>query len=148
MTGRASFTPEEWRILQCAPLCVEAEVALVDEEQDLREYFALRNELKTAALHPGALVREVLSSLNSEFSTVYTQWSQDPRSCLEGLEEVADLLDRKATLEEARQFKQAMLDLAYKVAEASGGGLLGLGEKESNEESAAIGRVVRALRFE
>jgi hypothetical protein len=145
MSTQASFTPEEWRTLQFAPLWTFTIVAGADRNIDEKEIQALAKELQEAVLFKEPLVRDVLYSVASDFSNVMLQYKKDSRDTIVGLREAAGILDKKATSQQARNFKGAMLLIGRNVAGASGGGLLGLGSKISDEEKAALVLVAAAL---
>ncbi len=79
------------------------------------------------------------------FAELQRLYSEDSRASREGLAQVAEILKAKATPEQARGFKEAMLLIGEKVAMASGSGLLGLGRKVSDAEKAALEAVSRQL---
>jgi hypothetical protein len=145
MSTQASFTSEEWCTLQFAPLWTFTAVAGADRKIDEKEIQALAKELQEAILFKEPLVRDVLLSVASDFSNVMLRYKKDSRDTIGGLREAASILDRKATPQQARNFKGAMLLIGRNVAEASGGGLLGLGSKMSDEEKTAFVLVAAAL---
>jgi hypothetical protein len=144
---QAAFTKEEWRTLQFAPLWTFTAVAGADREIDDKEMAALAKELAEAPLYKDPLVREVLSTIVNNLAQIMREYAADSRDVLGGLGEVADLLDRKVAAEEAQSFKRAMLFIGHNIAEASGGGLFGRGEKTSDEEKAALVIVAASLRI-
>jgi hypothetical protein len=147
MATRADFTEDEWRQLQFAPFWVFTAVAAIDGKVDEKEMMALAKELGEAHLFKEPLVRDVLQSCRDQLQEIMKGLQVKPQIILEGLGHVADLLDRKTTPEEANNFKGAMLLIAKKVAEASGGGFLGVGAKVSDDEKLAIVSVATAMRF-
>jgi len=144
MSTQASYTPEEWRTLQFAPLWAFTAVAGADRSIDQKEMMALAKELAEAPLYKDALTREVLMSVGANLQSLMTAYRDDTRDVLTGLKDVADVLDRKAGPEEAQNFKQAMLLIVKNVAESSGGMF---GSKFSNEEKAAAVLIAQALRL-
>ena len=145
MNLRDSFTPEEWLTLQFAPLWVFVAVAGADEHIHEKELRALRRQLRKGNLHWERLANEALWSLSCSFDQLLQQFAEDSRRLLEGLEEVAQILDQKAPPEEASGFKKTLIHVGRCVAVASGGGPLGMGERVTAEEEAALWLVARAL---
>jgi len=146
MINKTSFTPEEWRTLQFAPLRAFYLVAGADSKVDVKETEEMIKTLNEAAFFIEPLVREVLFSIVSDFNNILAKLQTEKRNFLDGLRDVADILDKKATPEVAKNFKTALLHIAHKIAEASGGGLFGMGDKVSDSEKAAITGIAVALR--
>ena len=143
---RESYTVEEWRTLQFAPLWVFAAVAGADRKIDEKEAGALAKELSEWARFKEPLVQEVLLSVVNDIANVTPQYHTDSRDVMAGLQDVADLLDRKATQEQVKNFKGAMLPIGQNIAQASGGGVFGIGDKVSSEEKTALALIMMALR--
>lgn len=140
-----TFTTEEWRTLQFAPLWMFTVVAGIDRDIDAREMTGLAKELSEAVLYKEPLVKEVLLSVAGDMATVFPAYQADSRDVLRGLSNAADLLERKATSEQAEGFKRAMLLLGKNIAEASGRSFFRR-EKISKEEQAALLGATAALR--
>ena len=143
---RESYTMEEWRTLQFAPIWVFTAVASADRKIDEKEAGALAKELSEWAQFKEPLVQEVLLSVVNDVANVMAQYHTDSRGVMAGLKDVADLLDRKATQEQAKKFKGAMLLIGNNIAQASGGGIFGTGDKISTEEKSALALIMMALR--
>jgi len=144
MSTQADFTLDEWRQLQYTPIWTFVAVAGVDCEIHHQEVQALARELAEAHLYREPLVREVLTAAGEDLSHLLPEAKIDGESVLDGLERAAEILDGKTAHREAEHFKKAMLLIAKKVAEASGG-FLGFGRKVSKEEQLAMPAVARAL---
>jgi hypothetical protein len=142
----SSFTASEWRTLQFAPLWVFTAVAGADKKIDDKEMAAMSKELSEALLFKDLLAREVIVSVATDFENIMRLYNADSRDVLEGLKDTADILDRKADQDRIRGFKGALLLIARNIAEASGGGMFGMGEKVSKEEKTALVLVAMALR--
>jgi hypothetical protein len=68
------------------------------------------------------------------------------QACLDRLRSSIELLNAKATAEEVRGYRQFVLDLAERAANARREGFLGLsGERVSDAEREAIGQIASAL---
>jgi hypothetical protein len=123
MGMQASFTSEEWRTLQFAPLWVLISVGGLDPNRDNKEVVAFLKE--EALLYKGELAGELLSSLVSDFNAIFKEflaYAKSQPDYLRSLGEIADILESKATPDEARKFKGAMILVGTKIAEASGAG--------------------------
>ncbi len=145
MSDRASFTDQQWQTLQFAPLWTLTAVAGADGDVDVKELTAFVKELQEANAYKEPLVREILISLQADFQGVMEDFKADDRSILDGLQEAGRVLDENVGAQQARNFKLAMLLIGKNVAEASGGGLFGMGERVSNQEKKAIVLVAAAL---
>ncbi len=140
-----TFTTEEWRTLQFAPLWMFTVVAGIDRDIDAKEMTGLAKELSEAVLYKEPLVKEVLLSVAGDLANVFPAYQADSRDVLGGLSNAADILERKATSEQAEGFKRAMLLLGKNIAEASGGSFFRR-EKIGKEEQAALLGATAALR--
>jgi hypothetical protein len=144
-TDKNSYTAEEWQTLQFAPMWTLSAVGKVDDEIDEKEFKAFVQELAEAPLYKTPLVREVLSSIANDFSSVSTAYGADERKIDPGLDDVANLLDEKSDPEEANGFKSAVIGIGQKVARASGGMF---GDKMSDDEKGALAFVAMHLRWD
>ncbi len=147
MSLELSYTPEEWQTLLFAPIWTFHQVARADGVIDQPEEEAFSTAINTPSYSKEPLAQEVLLALSHDFDGIMAQYEADPRALIEGLGQVADILDREATPEQAEHFKRTMLRIALDVAEASRGDTLGMGSKVSDEEARAIEKVAGALRF-
>ena len=148
MGNRELFDATEWRTLQFTPLWTFHAVAGADQKVDKKEQMALSKELAEGILYNNELAKEVLMSLVSELDHVLLAYSADNRDVMRGFSDAADLLDQKVSSDMANGFKHSMLLLGTNIAEASGGGFFGRGDKVSDEERAALAIVAVALRTE
>jgi len=144
---KEQFTAEEWSTLEFAPLWAFAGVAAIDNEIDDNEKTALGQELAEWALYKEPLVQEVFLSVNQNLATALPAFVADSRDLLVGMKEVADLLDRKVTPEQAHNFKGALILLARKIGEASGSVATAGSDNVSDQEKMAIVMIMTALRF-
>lgn len=140
------FTAEEWFTLQFAPLWVFTFVGSADGKIDEKEFKAFASNVDGWAQFKEPLVQEVLLSLKQDFGNMLDKYRNDARKVDHALKEVADLLDKKVTPQQANMFKRAIIGIAADVAKASGGGFLGLGEKISTEEKNALTIAILLLR--
>lgn len=145
MTVQASYTQQEWQLLEFTPLWVFAAVAGADSKVDEKEMEAFLKDVSEAALYKEPLVRDVLMSLSSNFSESMTRFKEDSRPVDRGLADVAGLLERKSDNEEANNFKKAVVGIGLDVARASG---RIFGDKMSTDEKQALVIVASSLRVE
>lgn len=121
MTKTMDFTTSEWQTLQFAPLWAFSLVAGVDGKIEFKEFKAFAEEIGDASSYKSPLVRNVLSSIGSDFAATAEAYFADTRKIDVGLTEVADLLSTKVDHDEAVMFKAAIVMLAVKVAKAGRG---------------------------
>jgi hypothetical protein len=145
VSSKDSYTSKEWQTLQFAPLWVFTAVAAADQKIDEKEVEALTKEIKDAPLYKEPLVREILISLAFDLVNVMEQYKRDSRDVMSGLRDVASVLDKKATPEEANHFKRALLLIGGNVAKASGGGGILRRDPMSAEEKTALVMVALSL---
>jgi hypothetical protein len=146
MTQRTNYTASEWQTLQFAPFWIFTGVAAIDGNIDKQEMAAFAKELADALLYKNPLVQEVLLSVVGDMDSIMKKYRADSRQVTDGLRDVADLVERKLTAAQAKEFKMTLLFMAKKIAEASGGGPLGLGENVSDSEKASMVLMAQALR--
>ncbi len=153
------FTPAEWQVLRQAPVRVGLAVSLAAPAGMtglIKELYALAR-----ALHEGPetvpqnqLVAAVVASLGQRSggsggpqAMNRDELEDERQAALDSCREVADLLRRKAEADEAQGFKDWLLHLGLRVAEASReGGFLGIGGKKvSAAEKALLEEIKAAL---
>jgi hypothetical protein len=150
-----SYTPEDWRTLQFAPFWVSLAVAGADQEVEESETAVLRDRMAAVSLgrrrHSDPLVQELFESIARDPLTVMEAFKADRRALLDGIADVAAVLNRGGTVEHATALKAELLMLGMDTAEATVGrrkGLLGRfrkGERVSDEERAALVAIQMAL---
>jgi hypothetical protein len=142
---REQYSAEEWATLEFAPLWMFTGVAGIDENVDDQEVGTLAKELAEWALYKEPMVQEVMLSVGQNLPEVMTRYHGDSRNVLVGLKDVSALLDRKATADQAKNFRGAMMLLGRNIAEASGSGIAGTESNASIEEKAAMLALGQAL---
>lgn len=162
MTTKAAFTTDEWTLLRILPALVSSGVSAADPS-------GIVGAVKEAAAGATGLIRsleqgagiELLGALGGDRST---PGMPDPKTLLgEGdrrqqmenlksavlgrIAEAMALLGSKAAPEEAEAYRQVILGVAEKAANASKeGGFLGIGgERVSGAEQAFLDEVKKAL---
>ena len=143
MDFRQKFTTKEWRTLQYAPFWVFRGVAEADDHVDDKEMAAVVKEIEEGDLYAEPLVNELFAGL-LEDSDIVARFKEDDRDMSTGLAQVAEILDRKAQSAHAVPFKQALLLVGRKVAEASGRENLGA-RSVSDEEELSLFRIADIL---
>lgn len=143
--GRASFTDEEWRLLQFASFWVMSQIAWADGDIDQQEFVVLAREMGDAQRYKHPLVRELLTSSAERFGEIWSAFQADPRRVDEGLLAVSALLDRALPPSDAKAVKIALLSIGHWVADASGGGAFGLSSRISPEETQALAFIMDLL---
>ena len=143
---RTLFSQDEWKLLQFSALWVFQTVAVADGKIDETEVRALGRELSEAHLYHNPLASQTLQTLADDFNAIYKLFKTDERGPRDGLAAVADLVEERMGMDEARRFKMALLLLGRNIALAEGGGFLGLGERTSEQEKAALVTIASALR--
>ena len=136
----ATLNEEDRQLLQSSVAFVLRIVASADSVVDKKEVSALarandlaRERFGAAFSGPSAELPEALAAAKSN------DWPQSPY-----VRKVAAIV--KKLPEGARKlYDRSILELALTVADASGGGILGFGQKLSADEKYAIRRVVSAL---
>jgi hypothetical protein len=110
--------------------------------------------LDYAASGEGRLAQEVCMSIVQSFQggmstgeppELMRRFTADPRGSVRGLMEVRELLEEKATPEEARTFKLAMMQIAEKVLAALGEGPRLHRKKMRSNKMAAMDMVAKTL---
>lgn len=147
MSSQTLFSSNEWRTLQFTPLWVFGAVATADGKIDKKEVAALAAELAQAPLYKEILARDVMLSLGTDFSNLFHLFGSDGRNVVQGLTEVANILDRKVSPQTAYNFKASMLMIGYNVSESTGKGFLGMGQKALDQKHQALDAVAMIMRF-
>ncbi len=164
MTKRSVFTPEEWWLLKETPLQAGAAVMVAVESglgtlQEIaanatglasaRDLFP-SNELIAALVAPGSDPDEYKPSpRETAGANRAAREAEITADALAHCARVADVLDRKATAQEAREYKMWIMSIGGDVAAAAKeGGVLGIGAKAINEkEIAMLQQIAQALRY-
>ena len=108
MGAKYGLTPSEWRTLQLAPFWMFGAVVGSYRNFDPLEYEAFSRSLQLAALAPGELNQELMTSVGSEVRKLLEELGTDRRTIASGLGEVAAILS-KVPREEADLFTRALI---------------------------------------
>jgi hypothetical protein len=148
MTGKSDFTEEEWKQVLEAPPSAGLVVIASDRGGSIRETFSMAKAYTEARQQHGEseLLDEIVSAKPEMDRTRAHSPEELKEHSLQHIREAASLLEAKATPEEVEEYKQFILGLASRVAEARKEGFMGLGgERVSGDEKAAIDEISAAL---
>ena len=136
MTGRADFTQEEWELVLEGPPSAGMIVVTAQRGGSFRESIAIAKAYLEARRQHGEseLLDEIVAAKPERDHTRYHSVEELKQHGLQHLREAAELLERKATADEAKAYRRFVLTLADKVANAHREG----GEAVSDAERAAI----------
>lgn len=135
---KEKFTQEEWQLLKLLPFQVFVLVAGADGRIDKEEVAQLQKDLRDAPFYKDPLHRELfIDILSSDINALITE-AADVTKLAARASQMKAILQQKLTPEEYQRFVGSMFINGVKVARASGGGVLGLGDKVSEEEKRAL----------
>ncbi len=165
MTGKADFTPEEWWLLKETPLRVGAAVMVAapsGTSGTMQEIVANATALANASQSfPESELIKALTTLDNDKQAYKpalaeagdaNRHAREERVKAETLDmcrRVADLLGRKVAAEQAREYKQWVMQVGGDVAcAAEEGGLMRIGAKRVSEpEVKMLTDIAAALRY-
>ena len=118
MTTKADFTPEEWDLVREGPPTAGMVSLMADKGGSFRETWAMAKAYAEARKELGE--SELLDALVAEKPEMkrYGSAEELDEKGLGRLREAVVLLEEKATPEEVAGYKQFVLDVASRVAEA------------------------------
>jgi DNA-binding transcriptional regulator GbsR (MarR family) len=148
MTGKSDFSEEEWKQVLEAPPSAGLVVIASDRGGSIRETFSMAKAYTEARQQHGEseLLDEIVSAKPEMDRTRAHSPEELKEHSLQNIREAVSLLEAKATPEEVEEYKQFILGLANKVAEARKEGFMGLsGERVSGDEKSAIDEISAAL---
>lgn len=146
MASKSDFTKEEWQLITDGPEWVfsalaaaDGNVALMIKARESKAYKEVVEEYNSRS----SFMADVLGDMdNPSRDTKNASLSEAEQK----LEKIGDILDRKVSSTEAGEYRRFLVSVAESVAEATGEGALGLGDKLSSKEKAALSKVKAALR--
>ncbi len=143
MTGKASFTPEEWQLVLEGPPSAGIIVVTAQRGGSFRESIAMAKAYVEARQHHGQseLLDEIVAAKPERDHTRYHSAEELKQAGLQHLRDAVGVLAQKATPEEVEDYRRFVLTLADKVASAHREG----GQAVSEAEQAAIKEVADAL---
>jgi hypothetical protein len=143
MTRKADFTQDEWELVLEGPPSAGMIVVTAQRGGTIRETLAMARSYADARRHHGdsELLDEIVAAKPEIDHHRYRSFDELKQHGLEHLRGALEVLDRKATPDEAAEYRRFVLTLADKVASAhrENGGSVG------EAEQAAIDEIERAL---
>ena len=144
MTSKQDFTDEEWARLRRAPLVAGLAISVADPGGPIEVTKETMASLRTATTPPSQ--EELLIAVSQDLMKV-SQEKQNPmgdfkvdknvlagQQILDELRAVNEILEAKATPEEAEAFRRWMIAVAQAAADAAKeGGFLGFGAEQVSE---------------
>jgi len=143
MTGKASFTAEEWTLILEGPPSAGLIVVTAQRGGSFRESIAMAKAYIEARKHHGEseLLDEIVAAKPEHDHTRYHSAEELKQAGLGHLRDAVGVLESKATPEEVEDYRRFVLTLADKVASAHREG----GQAVSDAERAAIKEIAGAL---
>ena len=150
MATKADFTAEEWKQIQRAPFMAGLAVVAASPSGPfgvVKELFAVGKMLGAVKTQGTSndLIKALVADIEAgakDLSAPAEMKGKTPEQvktyAIESLRQVAALIDKKTKPDEAEGFKQWLVSVAQKVAEAAKeGGFLGFGGTQVSEQEAA-----------
>ena len=146
MASKAAFSKKEWELVKDAPEWVRAALTSADKRA------ALLTQLKESKGFSKAvagfetrsqLIREVIEDKSKPAKALKGATLSDAE---DALGQIGEVLGRKLTREEADDFRGFLMAIGESLAASAGEGLLGVGDKISKKEAAALERIASALK--
>lgn len=135
---KEKFTSLEWEELKLLPFLVFNLVAFADGKVDKKEAARFAEELTDAPRYRDPLHRELFMDIVTSDIGELQKQALDLPKMEERLTRAKSIVKGKLTDEEYHRFFGSLLISAGRIAKASGGGPLGLGDKVSDEEKRAL----------
>jgi hypothetical protein len=148
MTAKSDFTPEEWETVIEGPTAAGLMIAASQRGGTFRESYSIAKAYADARREHGA--SQLLDDIVGEKPKVERPHAHSvdelKQQSLEHLRQGLALVQQKGTPEDADQYKQFVVGLAARVAEAHREGFLGFtGDRVSDAERQAVSDVADAL---
>jgi hypothetical protein len=143
MTEKTSFSPEEWKLILEGPPSAGMIVVTAQRGGSFRESFAIAKAYVEARQQHGQseLLDEIVAAKPEMDHTRYHSVEELKTAGLKHLRDAAALLEQKATPQEVEAYRNFVLTLADKVANAH----REHGVSVSEAERAAMGEIAAAL---
>jgi hypothetical protein len=135
---KEKFSEVEWQLLKLLPFQVFILVAGADGKIDQDEIAQLQKDLRDAPFYKDPLHRELFIDILTSDINALIQEAADVSKLTERASQMRTILKQRLTPEEYQRFLGSMFINGLRVARASGGGPLGLGDKVSEEEKRAL----------
>ena len=143
MTGKDAFTEQEWDTVLMGPPTAGLIVITAQRGGSFRESFAMAKAYTEARKHPGQseLVDAIVAAKPERDHTHYHSHEELKTAGLQHLGDAVAVLEQKATPDEVEGYKQFVLALAERVANAH----REHGQSISPAEQAALDEIAAAL---
>jgi hypothetical protein len=151
MTQKTDYTDKEWRLLVFAPSCAANEIAESDGGISKSETIAITSYMLTAknSYKKNELINAIIDDLPEQFKNQQIPGELRYINTIEEAElvfqKIAHLVDTKAPKKEAKEYKEFILGIMKKVANASGKFLNLIGDNVSDSESEFQERIKTSL---
>ena len=150
MTAKADFDAASWEKISRAPAIAAMYVITAQKGGAIRESMAVGKVYAEAREKStgSPLVDEIVASLSSVSPNEFENKEQFRAQAIPQVEEATGLLAAKATEADVAAYREFILELVQRVADADkSGGFLGIGgERETSSETTAIDEIRSALR--
>jgi hypothetical protein len=143
VTSKADFTTEEWQLILEAPPSAGMIVVTAQRGGSVRETIAIAKAYVEARQQHGEseLLDEIVAAKPERDHSHYHSPEELKQHGLQHLRDAAAVLKRKATPEEAEEYRRFILTLSHKVAAAH----REHGQDVSSAEQDAINDITEAL---
>jgi hypothetical protein len=148
MTAKSDFTPEEWETVLEGPTAAGLMIAASQRGGTFRESYSIAKAYADARREHGAsqLLDDIVGEKPKVERPHVHSVDELKQQSLEQLRQGLALVEQKGTPEDAGQYKQFVVGLAARVAEAHREGFLGFtGDRVSDSERQAVSDVADAL---
>lgn len=148
MTAKSDFTPEEWETVIEGPTAAGLMIAASQRGGTFRESYSIAKAYADARREHGAsqLLDDIVGEKPQVERPHVHSVDELKQQSLEHLRQGLALVQQKGTPEDADQYKQFVVGLAARVAEAHREGFLGFtGDRVSDSERQAVSDVADAL---
>jgi hypothetical protein len=148
MTAKSDFTPEEWETVLEGPTAAGLMIAASQRGGSFRESYSIAKAYTDARRQHGAsqLLDDIVGEKPKLERPHVHSVDELKQQSLEHLRQGLALVEQKGTPEDADQYKQFVVGLAARVAEAHREGFLGFtGDRVSDAERRAVSEVADAL---
>ncbi len=148
MTAKSDFTPEEWETVIEGPTAAGLMIAASQRGGTFRESYSIARAYADARREHGAsqLLDDIVGEKPKVERPHVHSVEELKQQSLEHLRQGLALVQQKGTPDDADQYKQFVVGLAARVAEAHREGFLGFtGDRVSDAERQAVSDVADAL---
>lgn len=137
----AKLTDDETERLVGAPFAVLALVAGADGQVDRREIKRFQQMIEAASSASEPRFSELMQIAVKTCDAWLVRLNAGEIDGEARLRDVATLLDTRLDARDAEAFRLGLVSMGERIADASGGGFLGLGQRTAEQEAAALSRI-------